>query len=480
MNQDKNILKLDEINNVYMIGVGGIGMSALARYFHLQGCNVSGYDRTSSTITDELIASGMSIHFEDDPTQIPAQVDLVIYTPAIPTDHKEFNHFTSTEIPVRKRAEVLGMITQDQFMIAVAGAHGKTSISSMITHLLVNSERNVTAFLGGLTIENSSNFIHTQFKSTGSKSTNQVYVVEADEYDRSFLHLHPDIAVITAIEQDHLDVYGSEERLYEAFIQFASQVKNEGHVITLAGKGLFKKSDLAKKLTKERPDIKFYTYSATEQSDIMAENVTMTSSDNIPHYIFDMHTPSSSIRGITSPLPGRHNIENALASGAVAELLKIKPELIHDGLGSFKGMQRRFEIRVLNANSIYIDDYAHHPSEIDVTISTTKELFRGKKLTVIFQPHLFTRTQDLAKDFAASLDLADEVMLMEIYPAREEPIKGVKSDLIASKMKTKTTVYKSHEDVLEAIRKNEPSLLLTLGAGDIDKLVKPITKLLQP
>ena len=464
-------MNLDNINSIYFIGIGGIGMSALARYFKSKGCEVAGYDKTSTSLTDQLIAEGMKIHFEDDIKQLPEQLDLVIYTPAIPGDHQELNHLMKGTVPIMKRSEVLGLISKEKFTIAVAGTHGKTSVSSLIAHILESSGVGCTAFLGGIAVNYQSNFF---------SSNRDIIVVEADEYDRSFLRLFPNIAVITALDPDHMDIYGNPDALREAYEQFAQQVYQGGVVLYKKGLGL----QLHGHVTSS-------TYSASEVADYYADAVSIQNTKQYnahsdkeivtPSYIFNWVGNRETIEALTLSVPGRHFVENAVVAVAVAKNLKIDNEKIRAALRSFKGIKRRFEYQInsgLNAGVNFIDDYAHHPHELSVTIDTAKLMYPDKRLTVVFQPHLFSRTKDFAVEFAETLDRADEVILLDIYPAREKPIPGVTSQLIYDHMKKEDKTICSKDELLDEIRSRNIQVLMTLGAGDIDKLVLPIKKIL--
>jgi len=445
---------LTDINNIktiYFLGIGGIGMSALARYFNTMGVSVYGYDKTSTPLTEQLIKEGIKIHFEDDIKQIPKQTDLVVYTPAIPSDHKELNYFKENEYPLKKRSEVLGLLTQNYFTIAVAGTHGKTSITSMIAHILNHSEIKITAFIGGISKNYNSNLIL-------NKET-EIIVVEADEYDRSFLTLHPDIAVITAIDADHLDIYKTKKSLEESFYQFAGQVKKDGKLMVKGSIPL---------------PVRFYNkklnYSLEKGSEYYSENIRIKNHK----YYFDLVSPSIILKDITLDIPGRHNIENAVAAFAVATLLNIDEQKIKSALESYKGVERRFDYKIKEKNIVFIDDYAHHPEELKAIISAVKELYAGKKVTGIFQPHLFSRTRDFADEFARSLELLDEIILLDIYPARELPLEGITSKMLIDKIAKKEKKLCSKDNLMEALNQRNLEVLLTIGAGDIDQLLEPI------
>ncbi len=451
------MIDIKNIKSVYFIGIGGIGMSALARYFSVQGATVSGYDRTRTQLTGELEDAGIAIHYEERVDLIPKEVDLVVYTPAIPKDHKELLFYQQDNYPLVKRSDVLQAITNSSFNICVAGTHGKTTISTMIGHLLRHSEYGCNAFLGGIAVNYNSNF-------WGSK--NNTVVVEADEYDRSFLKLDPDIAVISAMDADHLDIYGTEEAMQEAFIQFTQKIKKGGI--------LFSKFGLSR--TRDLQADHHFTYSLqNEGADVHAANIRMQHGS----YEFDVMTKNWMLDNVQLNIGGMHNVENAVVAIAVAHQLGISAEKIKAAISSFKGVKRRFEYIVKTKDHVYIDDYAHHPEELRALISSAKSLFSDRKVVIAFQPHLFTRTRDLAEGFAEVLGLADEVILLPIYPARELPIAGVSSDMIAEKIKHPHKRVMNKEVLLKWVKEEQPSLFITAGAGDIDSLTEPVKHLLQ-
>jgi UDP-N-acetylmuramate--alanine ligase len=456
---------LNEISAVYFIGIGGIGMSALARFFHSKQKKVSGYDRAETELTKELEKSGIPVHYEENLELIPKEVELVVYTPAVPDDHKELVFYRENGYRVVKRSEVLQMITESSFNICVAGTHGKTTITTMIAHVLRDSGYGCNAFLGGIAVNYDTNFW---------SSENRVYVVEADEYDRSFLKLNPDIAVITAMDADHLDIYGSPESMEEAFIEFSQKVKDGGLLVSKFG--LKRSKDLKK--------AKQLNYSLqNENADAHARNIKMDKGS----YAFDVRIKDDEIENITLNMGGMHTVENAVAAIAVASSLEIDNEKIRSAIGSFKGVKRRFEYIIKNDRLIYIDDYAHHPEELRALINGAKTLFRQRKCTLVFQPHLYTRTRDLADGFAEALDGADEIILLPIYPARELPVPGVNSETIFNKMKNPSKTIKEKKELLSWIEtdyvknidKEFGDVLITAGAGDIDMLVNPIKKILK-
>ena len=454
---------INNIKEVYFIGIGGIGMSALARYFKAQGKKVSGYDKTETALTKQLATEGITVYYEDDEKHIAKEADLVVYTPAVPKEHKGLLYYRKNNYTLLKRSDVLGEITKSSFNICIAGTHGKTTITTMTAHLLRHSGYGCNAFLGGIAANYNSNFW---------SSEKNVCVAEADEYDRSFLKLHPDIAVISAMDADHLDIYGTEDAMQQAFIDFAGQIKKGGT--------LFSKWGL-KKTTELKADHHF-TYSLqNSNADAYAANITNREGS----YVFDVHTTGGWLKDVALNMGGLHNIENVVAAIAIAKQLHIEDEKIKAAVAAFKGVKRRFEyiIPLLNnSGTVYVDDYAHHPAELEALIEGAKLLFSDRKCTVIFQPHLFSRTRDFAEAFAASLDMADEAILLPVYPARELPIAGVSSQLIFDKM---NSVYKhimTKDEALSWIKKeyssNKPNLLITAGAGDIDQLVQPVKEIL--
>ena len=439
-----------------MIGIGGIGMSALARYFKATGKDVAGYDRTPTPLTNELVNSGMNIHFKDDIKLIPEDYlntgdTLVVITPAIPDNHKELNLFRSGNFSLFKRAEILGYITQNSDNIAVAGTHGKTTISTMIAHLLTSTEEGCSAFLGGISKNFNSNMVYSE--------SSKYIVTEADEFDRSFLRFFPYISVVTAIDADHLDIYGTKDELEKAFNQFVNQTRKGGKV--LAKRGL--KLNL-------KPDYDYYTYSLAGNSDFYAANITLDKGA----YTFDLITPTAKIKNLTLQHPGIVNVENAVAATTVTYLLGMDEGAIRGGLSTFKGIARRFDYRINTEELVYIDDYAHHPNELGAIMESVRMLYPGKKITGIFQPHLYSRTRDFADEFAESLDKLDELILLDIYPAREAPVKGVTSRLIFDKLTIKNKELCSKEALLKTLKNKNIEVLLTLGAGDIDQYVEPV------
>ncbi|MBN2173243.1 MAG: UDP-N-acetylmuramate--L-alanine ligase [Bacteroidales bacterium] len=446
------------MKNIYFLGIGGIGMSALARYFKLLGKIVSGYDRTQTELTDQLQAEGIEIHFEDNLNLIPENIELVIVTPAIPKSLKELQFLREKEIPVLKRAEALGWITDRKKTIAVSGTHGKTSVSAMIAHILHHSKLGCHAFLGGIAKNYNSNLIL-------SKKTEWV-VAEADEFDRSFLHLNPDIEIITSMDADHLDIYGTLQNLTDSFSQFAGKIRKNGILL------------LKKGLQLNLPDLRDFTcyrYAIDEEADFYATNIILKNG----FYQFDLAMPGSVIESIDLGIPGLLNVENAVAAIAAAHLAGAGETEIKSAISKFTGIKRRFDIRFRNDDIVYIDDYAHHPEEIRRTVLSVRQIFPGKKILGVFQPHLYSRTRDFAEDFAKSLGLPDEVILLPIYPAREEPITGISSRTILDFMDQSKSYVSSKAGLLKDLESKIFDILLTMGAGDIDQLVKPIEKYLQ-
>lgn len=454
---------LNNIHYVYFIGIGGIGMSALARYFKAKGCEVCGYDRTETPLTQNLAAEGIAVHDIDDTNAIPLSYKtvknrvLVVYTPAVPASHREMQWFRNRNYLMMKRSEVLGLISRNKKTLAIAGTHGKTSISTMTAHLLTAAGMGCDAFLGGISRNYNSNLL----LSAGSR-----YVVaEADEYDRSFLQLHPCIAVVTAMDADHLDIYGTREALKEAFAQFVSQITPGGvliikHGLTLPVSG----------------EVRAFTYSLdSRDADFHAENIRMDGG----RYLFSLRTPYGMIENIRMGVPGLVNVENGVAAIAVSCLTGVDAEKVRAGASSFEGVQRRFDERVRTDEAVYIDDYAHHPEELRFTIESVRSLYPGQRITGVFQPHLYSRTRDLADAFAQSLNLLDALILLDIYPAREDPIEGVTSKMIFDRVTIADKCLCAKDEVINILNGRKPGVWLTLGAGDIDSLVEPIEKMLK-
>jgi UDP-N-acetylmuramate--alanine ligase len=461
--------------NYYFLGIGGIGMSALARYFHRRGDSVSGYDRTPSPLTAELEAEGISIHYDDNPELIPADLDLVVYTPAVPADTREFQAIVSRGIPMEKRSQMLGELTRGKQCIAVSGSHGKTTTSTLIAHLLSKADCGCSAFLGGISKNFDSNLV------IDNKS--DYVVVEADEYDRSFLQLHPYISVITATDPDHLDIYGTHEHMLEAYLQFANQTVPDGH--------LFLKTDIFRTLDGEEFVEYGHDHHHHDHEDHHSDNHTIKHSSiltytargieadyyaiNVRNYggnlFFDLRTPDGVLYDLELDGAPLVNVENAVAASAVALTCGLDQFQLRHGLKTFAGVRRRFDYRIREKDLIYIDDYAHHPQEIERTIEAVRFLYPGKRVVGIFQPHLYSRTRDLADDFARVLQTLDEVIMLPIYPAREKPILGVTSSMVLRKMDTMSKYLCTPDQALELVPALCPDIVLTLGAGDIDRLV---------
>jgi len=444
-------MELNNIQRVYLVGIGGIGMSGLARYFHHLGCIVCGYDKTSTDLTTELHNEGIQVIFDDRADWIPLSFQkpdegtLIIFTPAIPKDSEVLNYFQKNGFELFKRSQVLGLISKSKFTVAVAGTHGKTTTSTMGAHILKDSGMDCSAFLGGISSNYGTNVLYGK---------NDIVVVEADEYDRSFLTLYPNIAVITSMDADHLDIYGDHAHLTDSFKMFASQIKPGGVLIHKQGLAL----DSG------------YTYSIHDPADAIALNIRIENGS----FYFDFRNSNTDITNIQLGIPGFHNIENATAAIEAVLRLGVKPAAIKSALESFRGVKRRFEYIVKTDEHIYIDDYAHHPEELRAAINSVKKLYPDKKLVTIFQPHLYTRTRDFADGFAEVLDMTDELILLDIYPARELPIEGVNSDMILSRMKMLNKRKCGKQETIDIIKNEKPALLLTVGAGDIDQMIAPL------
>ena len=440
------------MKTLYFLGIGGIGMSALARYYHSQGVQVSGYDRTPSPLTQQLENEGMAIHYEDNPSLLPALIDKVIYTPAVPKDLKEMEEIRHRGIPMMKRAEALGAISKERFTIAIAGTHGKTTTTAMVAHILKENNVDMTAFIGGIAKNFDSN-IHL------GKTEEAVLVAEADEFDHSFLQLAPDISVINSIDADHLDIYGDKKHLRDSFNQFAN----------LTSRCVISKEDLPLEVA----NAQHYRFGFGDGNDFRAMNVRQNNGETD----FDLE-----YRGTVIPIhlmmAGLHNVLNATAAFSAAIELGIEPNGIATALSTFNGVKRRFDIRVKNDNHCYIDDYAHHPEEIKSCLSAIKASFPSKQMTLVFQPHLFTRTRDFMEDFAESLAMADNLILLDIYPAREKPIEGITSQALLDKIQIKNKCLCPKEALLQTIAERKPELLVTMGAGDIDRFVEPLQNMI--
>ena len=444
-------MDISKIHNIYFIGIGGIGMSALARYFKANNKNVAGYDKTQTDITDGLETLGIEVHFEDSVSHINSEYlnsknTLVVYTPAIPKNHSELNYFITNGFDVVKRSRLLGLITENSFCLAVAGTHGKTTTTSILGHLLYSCNVPLTAFLGGISENYDSNLI---FNGT------EVTVVEADEFDRSFLTLSPNLACITSMDADHLDIYGDASELKKSFKDFSEKIKPNGK--------LFIKNGLP---------LKGVTYGIEDDSDYSVQNIKIENGT----YVFDVKMPKAVLENIQFNLPGRHNLSNALIALAMAVEYGCPHQQLAKALASYKGVKRRFTYHIKTDNLVFIDDYAHHPEEINAVHQAVREMYPDKKVLAIFQPHLYSRTRDFIDDFAKSLSQFDEVLLLEIYPARELPIKGVTSAWLLGKINNENKQLVSKKDLLAAIHKSNAQVVLTIGAGDIGEEVKRIKK----
>jgi len=448
-------MKLKEYKNIYFVGIGGIGMSAIARYFNNKNVNIFGYDRVKSSLCAELENEGMKIHYTEDINQISVQKEdtLVVYTPAIPSKNLELSYFIENNYIVMKRSEVLGKITEDHFTIAIAGTHGKTTTSTMIAHILHDSGMDCTAFLGGVSANYNSNLIFGTEKS--------VVVVEADEFDRSFLTLTPDVAVITSVDADHLDIYQNKERLISAFSDFTNKIKSGGT--------LFLEENIDVSVV-NRDDISVLKYGLSVSSDCQGTNVSIDKNT----MKFQVECNGETFDNFSLNMGGVYNVMNAVASVSVANLLDVDSEKIIDGINTFKGINRRFETHISSDNLVFIDDYAHHPKEITESINAVKRMYPERKITVVFQPHLYSRTKDFLNEFAKSLSIADELILLDIYGSREKEIEGVSSQILLNKCTNIKKELSILDSVVEKIVDKEIDVLLTLGAGDISTIIEPL------
>lgn len=441
-----------EYDNIYLIGIGGIGMSAIARYYNFKGKNVSGYDRTESSLTRALVSEGIKVHYDDRPDLIPQDVDktLVIYTPAVPTSLMERQYAASHGYRILKRSEMLGEIAEGQNCLAVAGTHGKTTTSTMIAHIITEGGDGCSAFLGGISKNYNTNLLVSKTKTI---------VAEADEYDRSFLQLHPSIAAITAMDADHLDIYGDVETMREAFREFASQISE-----TIVAKLGLKLGFISTKV---------FTYHLDDKTaDCHADNIRL---DATGHYTYDLVYPGGVLPDIKVGALGKLNVENSIAAAAVCLCNGMDAQKVKHAIGTFCGVKRRLDVHVNTPDITYIDDYAHHPAELESAITSIREIFPGRKITAIFQPHLYTRTRDFADEFAAALSKVDKLVLLDIYPAREEPIPGVTSKIIFDKVTAPEKLMIHKDELMGIIRKEKTDVLVTFGAGDIDRFIEPIT-----
>jgi UDP-N-acetylmuramate--alanine ligase len=458
-------MTLEQYKYIYFLGIGGIGMSALARWFNVNGFEVAGYDRTSTPLTDALTNEGVTPHFTDDVAQIPlhfrqnVEQTLVILTPAIPQNHAEYNYLKNNGFTIQKRSQVLGLLASGMFTIAVAGTHGKTTTSAMMSHLLRHSGVNCAAFLGGITQNYGTNLLINE----RTDDLSSVYcVVEADEFDRSFLTLYPNIAIVTSTDADHLDIYGDHSALLESFGLFVAQIKPDGQLFMRTG---------LKIADKTLATVNEY---AIDEGQYYAQNIRIEDAC----FIFDFVSPTVVIENLTMQVPGYHNVENMVAAVAVALKIGVSIEKIKAAVASFGGVKRRFEYHIKNAKNVFIDDYAHHPTEVSAFLKSVKGLYPDRHVTAIFQPHLFTRTRDFAKGFAESLSIADTVILLDIYPARELPIEGVTAQMIFKDITTKHKIQCTKNELLDLLKTVEKDVVVTIGAGDIDTQVQLIKNLL--
>lgn len=458
---------IDRIQRVYFLGIGGIGMSSLARFFRSRGIAVAGYDRAQTPLTRALESEGINIHYTDDPEMIPFAVQkhpsepetLIIYTPAIPRDMMELNYLIDNGYLLHKRSEILGLITRSYDSLAVAGTHGKSTVTAMIAQILIESGEGCTAFLGAISKSINSNLVLSD--------QSRWAVVEADEFDRSFLQLNPLMACVTSMDPDHLDIYGNYETLVQGFTDFVNQVQPQSKL--LIKQGLSLKPDAARKQ-------KVFTYSLdNEDSDYYARNIRQIDLG----YCFDLVTPVGIIRDIVTCIPGITNVENAVAASALTLMAGITENGVRKGIQAFAGLVRRFDVRFSKSGVVYIDDYAHHPNEINALIHSIRLLFPDRKITGIFQPHLYSRTRDFADGFAESLGQLDELILLDLYPAREKPIPGVDSKMIFDRVRLNAKRLCTKEDLIKTLESYQPEVLLTIGAGDIDQLCESIIKYLE-
>lgn len=445
-------MNVTQIHRVYFIGIGGIGMSALARYFAFINKAVAGYDKTETPLTQELISSGIDVHYVDDIDSVAEEYKnevehtLVVYTPAVPASHKEYQFFLQNGFTIKKRSEVLGLITKDSFCLAVAGTHGKTTTSSILAHLLKETGVKMTAFLGGISEDFNSNFL---------LEGTEYSVVEADEFDRSFMQLTPNVACVTSMDADHLDIYGDTQELEKTFVEFTKRIKPGGTLFVRNGLPL-----------------EGLTYGIEDDSDYCIRNITIERGT----YIFDLETPDATLKGVEFNKPGRHNLLNGLVAFAMAMHSGSPPHRLARALATFKGVQRRFSYQIKNDEFVFIDDYAHHPTEINAIFEAISEMHPNRKVLAIFQPHLFSRTRDFADDFAKSLSQFENILLLDIYPAREEPIKGVDSQWLLNKITSANKTLISKEQIISQVKNQNPDVLVTMGAGDIGLEVVKIKK----
>lgn len=466
-------MNLSKLTHVYFLGIGGIGMSALARFFRASGKAVAGYDKTATALTGHLQEEGIAIHFEENVSLIPEAFTnapkenvLVVWTPAVPADHAELVYFRENNYTLMKRAQVLGMITESTRTIAIAGTHGKTTTTTLTAHILRTAGVDCSAFLGGISGNYHTNLLLGKNLGKADVSMNEnIVVAEADEYDRSFLWLHPAVAAITSVDADHLDIYSNKEEMYEAYRKFASQVTEK--VVT---------KNLVVETLGLKKTARVTTYGlSSDQTDGYADNIRIENG----YYWFDLVLEGKRLENLQMGLPGRHNVENAVAAVTAAKQVGVDDESVRKALASFRGVARRFDFRVRTPEVVYIDDYGHHPAELRACISSVRELFPRKKITGIFQPHLYSRTRDFADEFARSLELLDDVVLLDIYPAREKPIEGVTSSMLLEKINTKRKSLYSKAELVEKVMQHDFEVLLTMGAGDIDTFIVPFENALK-
>ena len=446
-------MELATLQNINFVGIGGIGMSALARYFRYLGCEVAGYDKVETALTQQLVKEGIAIHYQDEVALLPAKIDLVVYTPAIPDSHRQLTHLRAQNYPIKKRAAVLGLISRHKKTIGVAGTHGKTTTSAILTHLLRESGVYCTAFLGGIAANLKSNFV---------AGDSDWVVMEADEFDRSFLHLHPHIGVITSMDADHLDIYGDAQHLHESFAAYAAQVQET----------LYHAEGLPLEQTAGRT---YQRYGPAASNAVQVYNIRSAA----PDMCFDWRGHGQDWKDLRFSMAGLHNVYNASVALGIAVQLGASEAALRQALQSFKGIQRRFEWVYQSPTVVYIDDFAHHPTELDAAIQAARHLYPERRLTGIFQPHLYSRTQDFASEFAKSLDALDEVILLDIYPAREAPIPGIRSDTIYDQMQLDQKERCTKAELLTVLEARPLEVLLTLGAGDIGAMTQDIVQLLK-
>ena len=460
-------MNFKDIKQVYFLGIGGIGMSAIARYFNTQNIPVMGYDKTETELTKSLVKEGIEVHYKDLGSELAnfgfnKNNVLVILTPAIPKNHEEYNWFLHNEFTILKRSQVLGVITDNYKTAGIAGTHGKTTTSALLAHILKQSKVDCAAFLGGISTNYNSNLLLHNKTDNVTSTQNLLMVVEADEFDRSFLTLHPSIGVITSTDADHLDIYGEHDALKKSFADYGAQVRDV----------LFVKKELAlySELLEKDNINRIKSYSIKQQADVFADNITIEGDT----YYFDLHNADIHLLKLNLGIPGLHNVENAVAASAVALQAGVSSDELRAALASFKGVKRRFEYIIKQPDMVYIDDYAHHPTELEAIIGSVKKMYVGKKVLAIFQPHLYSRTRDFVDGFASSLSMADEVILLDIYPARELPMPGITSKIIFDKITNQNKTLCSKVELLSIIKTKNIAVILTLGAGDIDTLIEPI------